>query len=735
MTRKAIWMAAVMAAGLAAFADAASGEAKTADESTDARRLRDCSERFASSVVTVNYYLCHDGDGVEPYVPRDLREKVDGDDRPSVRGANLGQLLSRNLPLEEVGYAIAANRFVIADPVVRSRWIKRIEIEFEGRAYAARELLRHPEAGTVTLETAEPVAGVKPLDFAGDAAGKPAFRFTAMRDEGCLWTALKALKGAASRLCRESGEIECVNGELALAVTSNGQAVAFSTPGVFPFGREPLAAPAGWAAEPGDSLDRTCDRLEKTLRRRILPVYLRFETDVKGTSRSSGRYSRSGSDDERYVMGLVQDGGEVFVPASLSSEETARLALIEATDPGGAKHRLEFVGSCAEWGAFVARFAGGRLPDGLEPLPVLGRPARELRHQLGFGVDGGNLAGQLKWSLRPIRLMALTRMRGGEWVYPYAGERVLLVDAEGRLVTMSLERRNAERRWNSEEDVGSATFASLVRERAFNPEYVPRGDDERVRLGWIGVETQELTREVAEEKRALEFTVACRGNGSLVSKVYPGTAAAKAGLVEGDVLLDMRLKGAFTRMELETNDYGGFDWSEFFGGDCGSLDGSRGSTPWPAADGGLNRTFSRLGIGTAVVVAWVHDGKRQEAEMTIEQVPTNFRSAPRSRNRDIGMTVCDLTFEVRSYFRIPENENGVVVLKLKDGDPAAVAGLRPYEIITEVNGKPVAGAKDFGRRIKGVRQLTFSVRRLTATRVVRIDLGERDGKAESGSAK
>ena len=191
------------------------------------------------------------------------------------------------------------------------------------------------------------------------------------------------------------------------------------------------------------------------------------------------------------------------------------------------------------------------------------------------------------------------------------------------------------------------------------------------------------------------------------------------------MLVDVRPAKSRAKVPLELSS--GFGSMGFLSSRFGSfetLDGTRGTMPWPNVERGVNETFSRYGIGAKVVVSYVTDGKRREAAMTLEQLPVHFLSARRSRNRDIGMTVCDLTFEVRDYYRLPDDAPGVVVAKLKSGDPAAVAGLRAFEIITEVDGEPVTSAKEFGRRIKGRRQLTFSVRRLTTTRIVRIDLGE-----------
>ena len=98
----------------------------------------------------------------------------------------------------------------------------------------------------------------------------------------------------------------------------------------------------------------------------------------------------------------------------------------------------------------------------------------------------------------------------------------------------------------------------------------------------------------------------------------------------------------------------------------------------------------------------------------------HYKNAKRARNRTLGLSVADLTFEVRRFFKFADDAPGVVIAKVKPGSPAQVAGLRPCELVTEVNGAPVKGARDFAAKVKDVRDLTLSGRRLAETRVVRI---------------
>ena len=77
---------------------------------------------------------------------------------------------------------------------------------------------------------------------------------------------------------------------------------------------------------------------------------------------------------------------------------------------------------------------------------------------------------------------------------------------------------------------------------------------------------------------------------------------------------------------------------------------------------------------------------------------------------------------MRRFFKLDGQAPGVVIAKVKGGGTGAVAGLRPLELIVEVNGEGVSSARDFQERTKGRKDLSFTVRRLSATRIVPIKL-------------
>ncbi|HSJ23546.1 MAG TPA: trypsin-like peptidase domain-containing protein [Longimicrobiales bacterium] len=66
----------------------------------------------------------------------------------------------------------------------------------------------------------------------------------------------------------------------------------------------------------------------------------------------------------------------------------------------------------------------------------------------------------------------------------------------------------------------------------------------------------------------------------------------------------------------------------------------------------------------------------------------------------IGIRYGDVTRELAQQFRLPVQQ-GVLIASVEPGGPAAAAGLRPEDIITEVNGTPVNSGGDLRRLLRG----------------------------------
>ena len=256
---------------------------------------------------------------------------------------------------------------------------------------------------------------------------------------------------------------------------------------------------------------------------------------------------------------------------------------------------------------------------------------------------------------------------------------------------------------------------------------MPRKAEDRKRTPWLGVEVQAAGADIVREKRAAAYIKQHVERAPLVTEVEPGSPAAKLGIKVGDILVSAKYPGSSREEELscDRDDFMEINWNEAFEESDFIEFGSTGEVmPWPDVEGGVNGTLAKFGVGTEVVVVWVSDGVRKEGKAALALAPVHFRNAPRARNKELGMTVCDMTYEVRKYFKFDAAAPGVVVVKVKSGGVAAVSGIRPLELIIDVNGEGVKSAKDFVEKTKGKKDLSFTVRRLTNTRMVPIKMGE-----------
>jgi len=170
--------------------------------------------------------------------------------------------------------------------------------------------------------------------------------------------------------------------------------------------------------------------------------------------------------------------------------------------------------------------------------------------------------------------------------------------------------------------------------------------------GRIGVQVTPVTKELA---KPLGLTEA---GGALVRSVDREGPAAAAGIEPGDVIVG------------------------FNGKPVGKSDE-------------LGRLVSRTKPGTSVAVDVVRNGQRRNVQVTVSELAapgTGDRRAAGSADSRFGIALGDLTPEIASQLRVPAGRRGAVVANVEQASPAARAGIRPGDIILEVNRKPVQDA-------------------------------------------
>ena len=184
-----------------------------------------------------------------------------------------------------------------------------------------------------------------------------------------------------------------------------------------------------------------------------------------------------------------------------------------------------------------------------------------------------------------------------------------------------------------------------------------------VTRGWLGVLIQDVTRELAESFKM------SKPHGALVSKVLPDSPAAQAGFKAGDVIVKFNGREISTSAELPPL------------------------------------------VGTAVVgektpVEVIRGGSRKNLHVEIGELPNeddpqlgSSGSGKKQSNKRLNASIRDLTKSERENLEL----TGGAVVESVDEGPAMDAGLRPGDIILQMNSKPIESAADLATIVESLK--------------------------------
>ena len=199
-------------------------------------------------------------------------------------------------------------------------------------------------------------------------------------------------------------------------------------------------------------------------------------------------------------------------------------------------------------------------------------------------------------------------------------------------------------------------------------------DGGRVRRGWLGVNIQQVTDEIAE-------SLGLRGGsrGALVARAQEDGPAAKGGIRNGDVIL--RFNNQDVR-EMRN----------------------------------LPRIVAETRVGTAAPVVVWRDGREETVTVTIAELPADQAEAqargatpaqPRSQVvelQGLGLKVGPITPEARERFSLRPDQRGVLITDVDQGGNAAERDLRPGDVIVEVQQERVSTPQELQTRIEALRR-------------------------------
>jgi serine protease Do len=177
----------------------------------------------------------------------------------------------------------------------------------------------------------------------------------------------------------------------------------------------------------------------------------------------------------------------------------------------------------------------------------------------------------------------------------------------------------------------------------------------RVIRGWLGVTVQRITSQLAKSFGLKEE------RGALVSQVFKGSPAEKAGIKSGDVILEFDGK--------KVKDFGE-----------------------------LSRIVAATPVGKTVPIKIFREGKMLTLQATIAELEERGEVAEAPVQKTLGINVQDLTPEIARALGL-EDTTGVVVVQVEKGTPADQAGISRGDVVQEVNHQPVEGVDDFYRAI------------------------------------
>ncbi len=207
----------------------------------------------------------------------------------------------------------------------------------------------------------------------------------------------------------------------------------------------------------------------------------------------------------------------------------------------------------------------------------------------------------------------------------------------------------------------------------------------KVVRGWLGVMIQKITPEL-KDKLGLEEEA-----GALVADVSKGGPADKAGIERGDVIVSFDGKAI-----KEMND--------------------------------LPFIVAATPVGKSVNVEVLRKGKRQTVKVEVGELKEEEAAAqpPTETRPKLGMSMEDITPDIAKRLGLTET-SGVVVVQVEDGSPAAEAGVRPGDILLEVDQKAIASLEDFDAKTSGYKAgdtLLLLVKRQSATLYLTVKIWE-----------
>jgi serine protease Do len=178
--------------------------------------------------------------------------------------------------------------------------------------------------------------------------------------------------------------------------------------------------------------------------------------------------------------------------------------------------------------------------------------------------------------------------------------------------------------------------------------------DGRVRYAYLGLML--TSAKDLDDAQKAKLGKNLPGAGAVVAEVTPGGPAGKSAIRPGDVI--EQVDGQKIAAASDVVDY-----------------------------------VSSRDIGATVTLHYARDGRAAQTQVVLGELPNEDMQKPEAQQGRIGLALQTLTQDVAASLGIERGTKGAVITDVVAGSPAERAGLKPGEVIVEVDRAPVASSE------------------------------------------
>jgi S1-C subfamily serine protease len=680
------------------------------------------AKQLEKSFVQVRYYLKYQK-GASPSMKGYLCPNCN-----RYHGTDASMYIKEDRPVVVPGYVVETNKVVSANIFISPEFIKKITVKYGSTEQTAKIESYAVRQPAVFIKTEQIIHGATALVFRPENKG-PYLNIAHAFDNGLRQINISPVSDNLTWLPEVGASFKKVLPS-SLIIDKEGFPVALSISNEIGAHKDWRQSPLEWETMTTEEMENHLATIKAGIDSCIVRVQLDFRAPMMSVNEriSKGRMNAHGIDTQLICRGIIIDKSKLLITTDLKGTDTARLTNIRCYFSDGRTQDASFVASMQDFGIIVAELD---TPSENAKIAFTKSSPLQTRHRLLLGARIKAIGNEFSTSFQNAWILEYDVKSKGN-LHPETGandEDLFLFDTEGNLIAfpVSYRRSPSMRSYYGSFSRDIITPVTYI-ERGLNnlrnysdPSNVPIDKSEE-RLAWIGVELQRLTQKLARERNVLNLTNKGEA-GAIVTHVYRDSPADKAGIEPGFILLRLNKKNDQqpVQINLDFEPIGSnFQWERL--GEVPEQYFHRIPSPWPSRVNSFTRALTDFGFGSHILVDFFHDGLTDGIEFIIEPAPRHYEISDSNENQSIGLTVRDMTYEVRRYFKKDEKDPGVIISEIEPGSKSAVAGLKPYEIITHIDGIEILTAAQFEDSLRKKGEIKLSVQRLAESRIVQLTL-------------